>query len=457
MGRFLSTPSPRVLIAAALLAVALAVRIAEVEATSYTPRNDAGSYLTLASEIAHSGGYSTSHRPGGGAGGTRGPSAYFPPAFPYLLAAADLISGNTTRRGRAIHTARLSQAALGTVTVALVGLLAAELFGGAVALVALALAAVYPVLVELSAALVAENLMTALILAASWAALRARRSTRPYAWLAATGALTGLATLTHVNGILLLVPLAFAAWHTRRGWRAPALLVAVTLLTITPWIVRNAIVMHRFIAVTDEAGITLRGTYNPASAANRPVPYKWRIFYGIPGETSLVRQGSRLTEPQLSDRLQAQAFHYVGDHPLSPIAVLYHNSLRLLELEGKDAWRASAYAQSIPRGIADAGVVTFWILGALALVGAFTHRIRAAPAWVWMIPLLLWCSVALVNAETPRFREPVDPFLILSAACALAAAPGVVRRLVRAPVGRERRAAVPGRPSQLVEVVERLA
>jgi 4-amino-4-deoxy-L-arabinose transferase-like glycosyltransferase len=445
-------PTRTSLIAAALLIAALAVRVADVESTSYRPINDAGSYLTLASEIARTGGYSTSHLPGSGAGGTRGPSAYFAPGFPYYLAAVDLISGNRTRRGGAIHPARISQAVLGTITVGLVGLVAFELFGGTVTLIALALAAIYPVLVELSAVLVAENLMTALILAATWTGLRARRSAHPYRWIGAGGVLAGLATLTHVNSLLVIAPLAFAAWRARRGWIAPALLLAATLLTITPWIVRNAVTMHRFVFVTDETGITLRGTYNSASAAYRPAPYKWRIFYGIPGERPLVKQESRLTEPQLSARLERQAFHYIGTHPFSPLAAAYHNSLRLLELEGAFAWRASAHAQGIPRGLANAGVICFWLLCALALAGAFTHRVRAAPPWVWVIPLLMWISAALINAETPRFREPVEPFLILSAACALAAV-----GLARAPVGRERGPVVPAGPGQPVEVVERLA
>lgn len=450
-------PTRTLLIAAALLIAALALRVVEVERTSYRPINDAGSYLTLASEVAHTGDYSTGHRPGSGAGGSRGPTAYFPPGFPYFLAAVDLITGNTAPRGGAIHAARISQAVLGTATVALIGLMALELFGEGVALIALALATIYPVFVELSGALVAENLMTALILAAAWTVLRARRSAHPYRWVAAAGGLTGLAVLTHVNSIVVAAPLAFAAWRVRRSWIGPALLVAATLLTTAPWIVRNAVELHRFVWVSDETGITLRGTYNSASAANSRVPYKWRLYYGIPGERSLIRRAGGLTEPQLSSRLESQAFHYIGDHPAAPLEVLYHNSLRLLELEGSFAWRASAYAQSLPRGIAEAGVVGFWILCLIALAGAFTHRMRAAPAWVWVIPLLLWLSVALVNAETPRFREPVDAFLILPAACALAPAPRALRRLARAPVGGERRTAVPAGVSELVEMVERLA
>jgi Dolichyl-phosphate-mannose-protein mannosyltransferase len=157
---------------AALLTLALGLRVAEVQDTAYRPIDDAGSYLTLASEIAHTGDYSLSHKPGSGAGGTRGPNAYFAPAFPYFLGLVDRIDGHAVRRGAAINSARLSQAVLGTISVALIGLVALELFGPTAGLIALALAAVYPVLIELSGTIVAENLLTALILAAVYAALR---------------------------------------------------------------------------------------------------------------------------------------------------------------------------------------------------------------------------------------------------------------------------------------------
>jgi 4-amino-4-deoxy-L-arabinose transferase-like glycosyltransferase len=459
-------PTRTVLVVVAVLIVALAVRVAEVERTSYRPINDAGSYLTLASGIAHTGDYSTSHRPGSGAGGTRGPSAYFPPGFPYFLAAVDLIDGHSTPRDGAVQPARLAQAALGTATVALVGLVAFELFGELVGLVALVLAAVYPVLIELSGTIVAENLLTALVLAAVYAALRARRSVsapRRYGWVAGAGVLTGLATLTHENAALLVLPLLAAVWTARprlspAAVAAPTLLLATAILTIAPWTIRNAVELHRFIPVTDENGVTLVGTYNRASAAYKPVPYKWRLYYGIPGERPLIRESRHLTEPALSSRLQSQALHYIGDHPFSPLAVAYHNTLRLLELEGSFAWRASAGAIDLPEPTARIGVICFWILCLVALAGAFTRTVRAAPAWLWAVPVLLWLSVAVVNAETPRFREPVDPFLILLAACALAVPLRAIgRRLRRAPVGRERRPVVATRPAQFVEMVERLA
>jgi hypothetical protein len=262
-----------------------------------------------------------------------------------------------------------------------------------------------------------------------------------------------------MNAILLLLPLGIAAWRARRALGAPALLIVAALLTLAPWVVRNIVLMHGFASVSDETGITLVGAYNPASAAYRPVPYKWRLYFGIPGERSLIRQSHHLTEPQLSARLQSQALHYIGDHPLAPVAVTYHNSLRLLELEGSFAWHASAAATDIPPQTAEVGVLSFWLLCLLALTGALTRVARGTPRWLWLAPVLLWLSVAAVNVETPRFREPVDPFLILLAACALAAAgKATTSRLARAPVRREGGAtAVAARAGEPVQMVERLA
>jgi len=35
---------------------------------------------------------------------------------------------------------------------------------------------------------------------------------------------------------------------------------------VAPWTIRNAVVMHALIPVSDETGGTLAGTYNPVSA-----------------------------------------------------------------------------------------------------------------------------------------------------------------------------------------------
>jgi 4-amino-4-deoxy-L-arabinose transferase-like glycosyltransferase len=459
--------SRRALLVAALLIAALGVRIAYVQHTPFKAINDAGTYNRLASEVATTGDYDTGSAPGSGAGGSRGPTAYFPPGFPYFLAAVDILTGHESGHKPAIGPERVAQAVAGTVAVGLIGLVALEAFGAGAALASISLAAFYPVLIELSGTLVAENLLIVLELAAVWTALRVRRARRPYAWIAATGVLTGLATLTHQNAILLLIPFAPAAWsvarrepdRTRpraRALAAPTILLILTCCaTIAPWTIRNAIELHHFVPVSDEAGITLVGTYNPDSAAFGPVAYKWRFFWKIPEDHTLMRTAGRYDEVALGDRLQSQALHYIGRHPLAPLDVAYHNTLRMFELEGSSAWHASALAIGLHVDVAQTGVVAFWVVCVLALLGAFTRVARAAPRWLWLVALLLALSVVFINVETPRFREPIEPFLIMLAGCAVATA--VELTLRRAPVRRARRPAQLPRDAQVVEMGQRLA
>jgi 4-amino-4-deoxy-L-arabinose transferase-like glycosyltransferase len=453
----------------ALLIAALVIRVAHVEATSYRAVNDAGSFTRLASEIARTGDYDTGSGPNTGAGGSRGPTAYFPPGFQYFLAGVDRIDGHEAGGRSSVQGERLSQAVLGTVAVALIGLVALEAFGPLVGLIALALAAFYPVLIEDSGLVIAENLLILFELGAVWTALRARRAAdlqrrSTYGWIAATGVLTGLATLTHENAFLMLIPLGFAVWPGRARRRlhslgSLALLLLTAALTIAPWTIRNAVELHRFIPVSDETGITLVGAYNPDSAAFNRLPYKWRFYFKIREDAGLRRHAGQLTEPQLGDRLLSQAEGYIGRHPLAPLTVGFHNTLRMLELAGPFAYEASATAQNLHIGTARIGLVSFWTLGVLALLGTLTPFARRAPPWLWAIPILFALSVVFINVETPRFREPIDPFVVMLAACALSvAATRAARRFSgRSPVRGRRGATLTTRDRQLVEVVERLA
>ncbi|HWC85323.1 MAG TPA: glycosyltransferase family 39 protein [Solirubrobacteraceae bacterium] len=406
-------------VVALVLLGALAVRLALVEATpSYRPVNDARSYGILAAGVDRTGDYPAGS---GAAGGTRGPTAYFPPAYPYFLAAVALFDGHRRGGPSSVRPARVAQAVLGTVTVGLAGLVALELFGGVVALAALVLAAAYAPWIVLGGTLMAESLLVAFELGALWAALRARRAgARPWGWVVLAGLLAGLATLTHENAAVLLVPLALALWTGRPRWSRPALLaplafLATVLLVLAPWTIRNAVVMHRFIPVADEAGFTLAGTYNRLAAADKRIPYHWHFH-----STVTRVQARRLTEPGLGARLQAAALRYIAHHPVAPLAVLYHNTLRLLDLEGSYPWRASYSNIGAGRGLARVGVAWFWLMAALALLGAATGAARRAPRWLWLGPLLLYLSVVFVNAETPRFRAPIDSFVLLLASLAVA-------------------------------------
>jgi hypothetical protein len=77
-------------------------------------------------------------------------------------------------------------------------------------------------------------------------------------------------------------------------------------------------------------------------------------------------------------------------------------------------------------------VVSFWLVAALAIVGCFTAAARRIPRAFWILPFLLWLSVAPVTTGTPRFRSALEPFVIMLAALGVQA---IVAALVR---GRKR-------------------
>lgn len=409
-------------IAALVITLALVLRVVEVQRTAYTPVKDGRSYLVLGGQIARGGDYSADQP---GAGGTRpGPTAYVAPAYPYLLGALDWVTGNPATSSAQVHVDRLAGAVLGAVVVGLIGLIALELFGVDMALLAMALAAIYPAMIETSTILVAETLMTGFVLAAVWSALRLRRSADPLRWAIAAGVLTGLAALTHPSAIVLLIPLGIGVSVTtsvvgRRKVAGAAVLVVCTLLTLTPWLVRDGLVMHRFVPITDGAGLTLAGTYNATSAHGQP-PYASLDYSQVPGFAAIAKHATKLTEPQLNGKLQNRALTYIAHHPSAVLGALEHNSLRLLELEGSRAWHESAASMGLSRGTAEVGVICFWALCALALLGLIGPAGLRAPGWLWLVPVVMWLSAALTNGETPGFRTVIDPFLILLAARGIA-------------------------------------
>ena len=411
----------------ALLILALGARIGYVAATpDYRIVHDAYDYDRHARSIAAGQGYAPL---GTGPGGE---TAFRPPGYPYFLAGVYEITGvaraDADERAR---IGRIANAVVGTAVVALIGLLAAQVFDRRIALAAMALAAVYIPFVLVGAALMSETLFAALMLAALVAAIHARRSSHSLRWCVVAGLLAGLMILTRANALVLLAPLALAVWTGRpwRAWRniaAPALLVAVALATVAPWTLRNADVLDSFVPVSTQLGAALAGTYNDDARADRGHPASWRSPQRIDQYQHLLGPPRRqqLPEPQLDKELRAAAMRYAADHPAYVGKVAYWNTVRMLDLAGLDWSRHTAATISVAPDWADAGVVCFLLFALVAAAGAFRLRRRGVPLYVAAIPLLLYLSVVFMVFETPRYRTGIDPFIVLLAAVALVGARG---------------------------------
>lgn len=393
--------------AAAVLAAALALRVAYVLHTpGYVPAHDDQAYDRLALGVARTGAYP----------GIPYPTAYRPPAYPYFLGFVYWLAGPGHAR---IWAARLVQAGTGTLLVGLLGLTARRLFGRAEALATMLVAALYVPFIAVGAGLFAETQSTVLEVSVVLAAL-SWRQWGGIRWAVATGVLIGLLTLTRSNAFVVgIAVVAGMVWNWRV--RAAAVTVLSAAVVVAPWTVRNALVMHSFIPVSDEEGGTLAGTYNPVSAHDRAAPAYWHLLAQIPAYSRDVRPLLTGPEPALQSRLLHLALSYIGAHPLYPFTVALWNTLRLAGLTGMAQARYDAGLAGIGSpSVAEVGVYCFWVVAALAAAGVAVRGIRRrVPGFVWLVAGLLFLSVILVNGEAPRLRIPIDPFVILVAGAAL--------------------------------------
>ncbi|HEY7075439.1 MAG TPA: glycosyltransferase family 39 protein, partial [Solirubrobacteraceae bacterium] len=452
---------PTVVAAAALLLIALAVRLLAVAATPHYapgPGKDDRDYDRHACWVALHGVPPARLPPfpaGPGscaataaAAAHRGlATAYRPPLWPVVLGGAYAL--DPAHRWTA---GRLLGAAIGTVAVGLTGAIAAEVWGAGVGLAALALAAVFLPLVLDGMSLISEPLFVIFELAAALCVLRHRRA-RTLRWAVAAGVLVGLASLTRSTGPVLALALLAGLWPR---WRAMAAFAAAAVLVVAPWTIRNAHVLHAFVPISTETGVTLLGTYNDAARTLPGCAGCWVLLREHPQTRPLARRIRVLDElgrERLADR---QVRSFLARHPLYPLRVAWGNTLRLLELGGAKRTRFGATTIDVPPRAAIWAARELWLVCALALIGlaaglwrrrprlAGARRrpapeapvaaprgrppaptagasLRRAPGWLVALPVVLWLFTALVQSETPRFRAPLDPFLLIAAALGLAA------------------------------------
>jgi hypothetical protein len=423
-------------VALALVALALAIRLVAAVAVCDDPLAfDARDYDRHARSIATGNGYAEAFAP------YEGPTAYRPPGFPAFLAAIYAVRGGVEEPPdwrvylegyqpdpRQANAGRVGQAVLGTAVVALIGLVALQLFGGRVALIATGIAAVYPPFVILGLSLFSEPLFVAFVLAALAAALRARAApARAVRWAALAGAFAGLAWLTRSNGFVVVAGLAILVWTltprlSRRGLAAPVALVAAAVLVIAPWTIRNAVVLDAFFPVSSEAGYTLAGTYNETSAEDEDYRAGWIPPEQDPHNEGLIRRVR--DEPEFASTMSRSTREYVADHPGYPALVAYCNTMRMVYLErlgcgesgfGKGNFEHETGVGTVPVAMA---IAAFALLVLLAAAGATTRAARAAPRALWLLPVFLATVILVVSGN--RLRAPIDVFLVLLAALALA-------------------------------------
>ena len=332
----------------------------------------------------------------------KSPILFYPPGYPYFLAAAYASLGG-------LQAAKWVQAVVGALLVPAVGRAGALAFSARGALFAAAAAAFYPELVWFSVHFWSETLFLVLLW---WGFERvlAAHATGRYSAAAAAGVLWGLAALTRetalyfapVAGLWLARPRRDGA-RARRGQGLAAAFLAATTLTVAPWTYRNWVVFHAFVPVSTFGAHSL-----------------WQGNTRLPLD-EFYRQTDSVPDPIPQYRLaRERAFSAIRER--QPLWLL-----EKLRVEMPELWAPATHVsvlldreaygpvgngtRSLVRGVMVAPYLA--VLG-LAVFGLAALRLTP-PRVLLLLFLVYYNALHVITYGQDRFRLPVMPVLFYAA------------------------------------------
>jgi hypothetical protein len=353
---------------------------------------------------------------------------WWPPLYPFTLASLYSLFGPNHR------LVVFTQVALGTLVCWLMYRLVRRWGGERAALIAALLVAINPTYVFATNLLASENLFVLwLVLGLLWAT---RRPSTPGS-LAVAGVFFGLGALTRAIG--LLVPFVVATWmvlcaESRRSWlKSAAALLVACFAVIAPWTLRNALVVGSPAIVCYGGGLNFYFGHNEVGVGYRDL-----------ADTPMAR----LTTQEAIDRTGYElGLRYIAAHPFAFIRSAGPKIVALFESPGyaphsnsaillPDGWRTDPVKRQIAEAMRErqrqknrlldglftrlAELHTYVVLAA-ALAAVFLMRRRLTPE-LW---LMAWLSLGWIGAHVlfwaqPRFRYPMELFMMALAGFALA-------------------------------------
>jgi 4-amino-4-deoxy-L-arabinose transferase-like glycosyltransferase len=348
------------------------------------------------------------------------PSAYTQPLYGWFLA------GIYFPFGRSWLAVGLAQIVVAVLTALVVFAIGTRLRSTGVGLVAAIVATLHPYVVWHDVHLNREVLDgLALALLTLCALLAYERRSLP--WAAATGVVAGLAIMGNARLILLPVAIAvYVAWRSPLGHAltAGALVIGMTALVVTPWVVRNKVQVGCYAITTDSRALWKANNENTREVLDRggwidDVPE----LPGAPPWPELAADLTLAGKPTSADECAQMRLYrdevvdFWREHP-GEKARLAVQAARMLwspvPRESDDS--GSGAARWARRTVEPAFVIALYLL---AIVGFFVAPSRFVGLAVLM--LAYDTLAAMVFAGSVRYRAPWDFLLALLAAFALAA------------------------------------
>jgi 4-amino-4-deoxy-L-arabinose transferase-like glycosyltransferase len=283
---------------AALAAVGLgvALRLAWVLGGDFETASEATFYFEHARDLAAGRGYVNPV--------TGAPSAFLPPAYPFLLAVPFALFGASTT------VAGIINALLAGLTTGMVFLLGREVRSPAAGVAGAWLFALFPSQVLYTSAVHSDHLASAATVAVVLMAVRVASQKEGRGGTVVLGAAIGIGSLASAVMLLFLLPSALAVCRRldRASLQRTAMLVGGTLIVLAPWAMRNALQFEALAPVSTNGGVNLWIGNNPDSGPG------WMPW--APGE----KWQYPTDEAAADSSFRAAALRHMADEPGATVA-----------------------------------------------------------------------------------------------------------------------------------------
>ncbi len=334
-----------------------------------------------------------------------GPTAWLGPVYPVLVAAVFKILGIYTPASA--FTVMAINSIFSALTCLAIYLVGKELFGSTLGVLAAWLWAVMPYSINFSFWIWETALSTFLLTLLFWLTLRLARRPRPRAWVV-YGLLWGVLALTNASCLSFLPVAAIWLWYRLRPagefrLRHAAASAFLFVLLISPWIVRNYLVMGKFIFPRDDFGEELymgnhEGSQGLAMFWDHPVWNRYQMARVVQeGELAYVAEKQQI------------AVQWISQHP-GRFAEL---TLRRIAFFWLNIPEEGTIARRFGMGTRHALYFALALLAFWGLWLAFRRHQRAA--WLFAGLFLLYPLVYYITHCHPRYQHPITPEMLLLA------------------------------------------
>jgi len=343
-----------------------------------------------------------------------GPTAWFTPIYPYLVAGIFKIWGIFSFESRLII--ETSNCAFAALTVIPVYGIAQRTFGKSVAVGAAWGWVFLPTSLFFPITWIWDTALAALFLALLfWATLAMRDAKTILAWLG-YGALWAIGVLINPSLLSLFPFLAgWAVWQSRReslSWvKFSAATLLVFAIALVPWTIRNYRVFGKFIVLRSNFGLELWLGNNPE------VPDTWSPWLHPNDSREEAEKYKRMGEIAYMEEKEREAVTFMRTHPADTLNFMFrrfiNNWLGITDSPA-DAWSASPLRLK-------AFIVMNLLLSVFTLLGAlFTRRTRPVEAFPYLMVLLVFPLIFYLTHSSLRYRFPMDPIMMVLAAYGVA-------------------------------------